>query len=337
MEIGGDWYDAADLGDGRLAVAVGDVVGRGLPAATTMGQLRAALGITALQASDAADAVGILDRYAQRVPGARCTTVAFAVVDPAHRAVSYASAGHPPPLLVTPDGDAVYLEGGRSWPLGIDAPMSRTPAARHDCPPGSLLVLYTDGLVERRGETVDAGLARLRDVVARHWNLPLRRLKQAIFAALVDEPNHRGDDIALVAVRTTGAAETLFVDAFPANRPDQAPARQRMREWLDDVGVRAEQRDAILLAVGEAVANAIDHGSGGDMSQIVRVEAALRDEGFIVSVSDAGRWQPGTEGYFSGRGRGHLLMEALVDDIDIDTDQHGTIVTLQVALDRELV
>ena len=138
MEIGGDWYDAVILDDGRLAVAVGDVVGRGLPAATTMGQFRAALAVTAMQAKDATDAIEILDRYADRIAGARCTTVAFAIVDPESETVSYASAGHPPPLLVLPDGTRRYLEGGRSWPLRVAAPIPRTPAATEPMPAGSL-------------------------------------------------------------------------------------------------------------------------------------------------------------------------------------------------------
>ncbi len=88
-----------------------------------------------------------------------------------------------------------------------------------------------------------------------------------------------------------------------------------------------------MLAVGEAVANAIDHGSARDDSQVVRVEAAVRGDTLIVSVSDSGQWQPGAEGYFTGgRGRGHLLMQALTDDVHIDTDQQGTIVTLVLSM-----
>jgi PAS domain S-box-containing protein len=345
MEIGGDWYDAVDLADGRLAVAVGDVVGRGLPAATVMGQLRAALGITALTASDAADAIRMLDRYALHVPGAHCATVAFAIVDPDAQTVSYATAGHPPPLVVSPRGDVEFLHGGRSWPLGIESKRVRAPADVHRLEPGSLLLLYTDGLVERRGEPMQVGFDRLESVVRRNWNLPLRRLKQAIFGALADVGGESGpprkgltrDDIALVAVRTAGADDLLFADAFRAARSEQAPARRRLRAWLERVGVDGETRDALLLAVGEAIANAIDHGSRGDETQVVKVEVARRDRDILVSVSDTGQWQPGVEGYFTGRGRGHLLMQALVDDVHIDTDHQGTIVTLRLDRQRELV
>ena len=137
MEIGGDWYDGVPLDDGRIAIAVGDVVGRGLAAATTMGQLRAALAVTAMQADDADDAIRILDRYADRIPGAKCATAAIAIIDPAAETVSYASAGHPPPLLALPDGTVRYLEGGRSWPLRVTASIPRPGSATEPMPAGS--------------------------------------------------------------------------------------------------------------------------------------------------------------------------------------------------------
>jgi anti-sigma regulatory factor (Ser/Thr protein kinase) len=189
------------------------------------------------------------------------------------------------------------------------------------------------------------GFDRLEDVVRRNWNLPLRRLKQAIFGALADDggaggtslDGHTRDDIALVAVRTVGASDLLFADAFRAARAEQALARRRLRAWLERAGIDGETRDALLLAVGEAIANAIDHGSGGDESQVVKVEVARRDDDILVSVSDTGQWQPGIEGYFTGRGRGHLLMQALVDEVHIDTDHQGTIVTLRLDRQRERV
>jgi anti-sigma regulatory factor (Ser/Thr protein kinase) len=255
------------------------------------------------------------------------------VVDPNRAIVSYASAGHPPPLLVTPDGEVSFLEGARSWPLGVDVARSRGQAASAALPPGSLLLLYTDGLVERRGESISTGLERLRTVVAQHWNLPLRRLKQAIFGRLVDDMAPvANDDIALVALRTVGSGQLFFADAFHASHTELAPARHRLRDWLDNAGVPVEPRDRLTLAVGEAVANAIDHGSRGDESQIVKVEVALRGSTIMASVSDSGSWQPGIEGFFTGRGRGHLLMQAFTDDVDIDTDQQGTIVTLRLTM-----
>ena len=329
INVGGDWYDALDIGDGRVAVAVGDVVGRGLDAATTAVRLRGALGLAAFDIRGPTEALTVLDRYAQTVRGAPGTTVALAVVDPTRAGVSYACAGHPPPLLVSPTGDVAYLEEGRSWPLGIDVQAPRAQAGQALFPPGSLLLLYTDGLIERRGESLDAGLGRLAQVVTDYWNLPLRRLKQAIFTHLVGDGAQ--DDVALVAVRGVGACPDLFCDAFSAGRDQQTWARQRLRGWLDNVGITGEDRDAVVLAVSEAVSNAIDHGSDRDPSQIVTVELARRQSKIIASVGDRGHWQPGLKALLAGRGRGHLIMEALSDDVDINLDQGGTVVTLQFA------
>jgi len=327
VNVGGDWYDAIDLDDGRIAVAVGDVVGHGLNAVRTAVRLRGGLGLAALGMNDPTDTLGALDRYAATVPGAHCTTVALAVVDPDRARVSYSCAGHPPPLLVSPAGQVTYLEEGRSWPLGARTQRPRTRSGAAPFPPGSLLLLYTDGLIERRHEPLQAGFDRLAEVVASHWNLPLRRLKQAVFSQLLGDGVE--DDVALIAVRSTGACPNLFCDSFPARRGEQKPARQRLRTWLEGAGLPSTDRDAIVLAVGEAISNAIDHGSGSDPTQIVTVELARRGSELTVSIGDRGHWQPGLEGLLLGRGRGHLIMGALADDVDINLDQGGTVVTLQ--------
>jgi anti-sigma regulatory factor (Ser/Thr protein kinase)/PAS domain-containing protein len=332
MQVGGDWYDAVELGDGRLAIAVGDVVGRGLPAATTMGQLRAALGVAAQQATDAADAIKILDRYSEHVPGAVCATVAFGLVDPARHTMTYVTAGHPPPLLVHPDGDSQFLEDAISWPLGVDQHAARRAAAEVAVPAGTLVIFYTDGLVERRSVPMEQGLDRLREVVTRCATLPLRLVKRAIFAELVGDD--ATDDIALVAFRMAGSTPRVFADVLHARAVELAPARRRLRAWLEQAGVTGEPVEDILLAVGEAVANAVEHGST-DASQVVRVEGSAGADELVISVSDSGEWQPGLEGFFTGRGRGHALMSAMADGIEVDGDHNGTIVTLRFSRARQ--
>jgi signal transduction histidine kinase/FixJ family two-component response regulator len=327
INVGGDWYDAVDLSDGRVAVAVGDVVGHGLNAVRTAVRLRDGLGLAVFDTRDPTEALSALDRYAATVRGAQSATVALAVVDPARAVVSYACAGHPPPLLVSPAGHVSYLEQGRSWPLSVDTARPRARPGRAPFPPGSLLLLYTDGLVERRHESLDAGLARLARVVTEHWYLPLRRLKQALFTQLVGDGAE--DDVALVAARSVGACADLYCDAFEARREEQGRARQRLRAWLDGIGIPRKDRDAVLLAVGEAVSNAIDHGSQGDPTQIVTVELARRGPELLASVGDRGHWRPGLERLLIGRGRGHLIMGALAHEVDIDLQEAGTVVTLQ--------
>jgi hypothetical protein len=191
--------------------------------------------------------------------------------------------------------------------------------------------MYTDGLIERRGESVDVGLARLQRVVEEHWNLPLRRLKQAIFGRLVDDAEvAASDDIALVAARTCGSSAAHFVDAIRADVAEGTALRGRLRRWLTDIGVERGACDVILLAVGEAVANAIDHGARRDSSRVVTIELAEREGRIVAAVSDTGVWQSGIEGFFTGRGRGHQIMQALADDVSIESDQHGTIVILDL-------
>jgi anti-sigma regulatory factor (Ser/Thr protein kinase) len=260
------------------------------------------------------------------VPGANCATVAFGLIDPVRGSMNYVTAGHPPPLLVDPDGTAAFLDGAVSWPLGVDLDAARVPSAEIDVPPGALLVFYTDGLVERRDEPMERGLARLRDVVARNATMPLRLLKQAIFSELVDD--RATDDIALVVLRIAGTTRNVYATAMPADATELAPTRRRFRSWLAQAGVAGPEAEDVLLAVGEALANAIEHGSV-ERAQIIRLEATTSGRELVVSVSDTGRWQPGLEGYFSGRGRGHVLMDALADSLDVDGDQHGTIVTLR--------
>jgi signal transduction histidine kinase/serine phosphatase RsbU (regulator of sigma subunit)/DNA-binding NarL/FixJ family response regulator len=330
LEIGGDWYDVVDIPDGRLALAVGDVVGRGLAAATTMGQLRAALGMTALQATGPVDALDALERFAEHVPGASCATVAFAIVDPVAASLSYSCAGHPPPLLVSPEGDVRYLEGSRSWPLGAGPPVRAIEPAAAPFPAGALLLLYTDGLVERRGESIAVGLERLRDALRQCWYLPVGKLTREITRVMLGDDGHYHDDVALVAVRAVGACNEIFSDVYPAVPSELAASRVRLRDWLGARGLDHDACAAALVAIGEACANAIDHGSKRDDRQTIAVEVSARDGALVATVSDSGTWQTGLEGFFAGRGRGHTLMQALADDVTIETGHQGTSVTLRL-------
>ncbi|HST66494.1 MAG TPA: SpoIIE family protein phosphatase, partial [Mycobacteriales bacterium] len=163
LEVGGDWYDVLALPDGRVGLTVGDVVGRGLLAATTMGQLRSALAALALSAESPARVLDGLERFAWQIEGARLATVAYAVLDPVGGTLTYACAGHPPPLVVEPDGTARFLDDGRSPLLCALPPGSTGPRAEGGTvlEPGARLLLYSDGLVERRRESLNVGLDRL--------------------------------------------------------------------------------------------------------------------------------------------------------------------------------
>ena len=160
LEVGGDWYDAVEQADGSVVVMVGDVVGRGLSAATAMGQLRSAMSALALAVERPRDILAALDRYAPQIDGARLATIAIARIDPLNHVFQYASAGHMPGVVVMPGGATELLEPDRSLPLDA-LPEAPRDEIEHAFPPGATLVLYTDGLVERRGESLDVGFRRL--------------------------------------------------------------------------------------------------------------------------------------------------------------------------------
>ncbi|GHB76014.1 hypothetical protein GCM10010306_082380 [Streptomyces umbrinus] len=202
LNVCGDWYDLIDLDGDRLAAAVGDVVGHGLEAAGVMGQLRSALSAAIRATGRPADALTTLAQHAHTVEGALATTAVQAVIDRAAHTVTYSCAGHPPPLLAHPDGTVELLDTATDPPLAAsDDTIPRTQATV-SYTPGATLVLYTDGLIERRGEDIDQGLNRLTHSLKHHHTLPPEPLADAILTDLVPAPR-RGpdDDTALVVIR----------------------------------------------------------------------------------------------------------------------------------------
>ena len=160
---GGDWFEAVPVDDQVVAV-VGDVVGHGAEASAVMGQLRAVLVEFLLDGDDLTTALARLDRFASRMPGARGATVCLAVVDPRDRSVRYACAGHPSPLVVAADGTTRYLSAPGGGPLGLAGP--RPLVGRATLDPGDVLLLFSDGLVERSGQDQSVGLAELAEVAS---------------------------------------------------------------------------------------------------------------------------------------------------------------------------
>ena len=172
LEVGGDWYDAIVLPNGRLGLVVGDVVGKGVRAAATMGQLRNAIRAFSLDRLKPTTTLGRLSRLVEEVIETSFATVVYAELDPETGVCRYASAGHPPPLVATLDGAVEYLEGGRGLPLGTGTSTSYRQAVA-ELPHGAVLVFYTDGLIERRGRSLDEGFERLRAAVATGPRTPI--------------------------------------------------------------------------------------------------------------------------------------------------------------------
>jgi sigma-B regulation protein RsbU (phosphoserine phosphatase) len=195
LEVGGDWHDAFALPDDKVGIVVGDVVGRGLEAATAMGQLRSAVRALAGARHSPQAVLRHLDTFVEEVPTARYATLAYAEVDPAAGSVVLAAAGHLPPVLFG-DGDPRLFDGGRSTPLGITTPALPRTDATFTLAPGAGFVLYTDGLVERRDESIDTGLERL--LAATHATVTPAELLQELLA---DRPGD--DDVCILVLRRT--------------------------------------------------------------------------------------------------------------------------------------
>ena len=335
LEVGGDWYDAIALDGGRLAVAVGDVVGKGAAAAAAMGQLRSAARALLLEGHGPAQVLTNLDAFAQRIPDARCSTVLCALIDPADGTVCYSSAGHPPAILdageLDDPGGQRYelLEGAQSVPLAVVAGLER-PETTLTLPPGSTLLLYTDGLVERRGRSIDVGIKAAAAVLSNARGLRLAECAELITSELVDRAHD--DDVAFLIYRyapaagaTAGAAAPLSVD-LPADPDELYGLRITLRDWFTALGLGALAATELLHAIGEVASNAIEHGSRLDPDRNVAI-TGQQDPGWIrVAITDRGQWvEPPAD---SGRGRGLTLARALVDQLEISTTGAGTTVHL---------
>ncbi len=200
LNVCGDWYDTVDMSAGRFSVAVGDVVGHGLMAATVMGRLRSALSAATRAVHGPAQALEILGLYARSVEGALAATAVQVLVDCRNHLLIYSSAGHPPPVVLHPDGACDLLDQATDPPLGARPEHVPRPQATTTYTPGDTLLLYTDGLIERRGEDIDVGLTRLTDMLATCTGFGAEHLADAVLARL-DLASGAGDDIAMVVVR----------------------------------------------------------------------------------------------------------------------------------------
>jgi PAS domain S-box-containing protein len=324
LEVGGDWYDVITLDGDRIGIVVGDCVGRGLAAAAVMGQLRSACRALLLEASSPSHTLTALDRFAVQVPDALCTTVFCGVLDPATGALTYSSAGHPPATLIHPDGTSESLDAGGSVPLAVRVPEAR-PEATTVVPIGSLLMLYTDGLVERRHESLDDGVDRATGVAHDAHDAELSDLASTLMSSLRPADGYE-DDVALLLYRRTVPPLTLEFEAHPGSL---AATRHWLRAWLADARLDEDLEQDVLVATGEACANAVEHAYTGGTGPNALLSVRLTGAHLVVTIADHGRWkQPPPDNHVL-RGRGMPMMEALADAVTIRHDTEGTTVTLE--------
>ncbi|MGX6605061.1 SpoIIE family protein phosphatase [Micromonosporaceae bacterium Da 78-11] len=328
LEVGGDWFDAFLITVDKLAVVVGDVVGRGIDAATTMGQLRSAVRALASAEAGPARLLEGLDRFVERVESARMATIAYAEINLISGEMTYACAGHLPPLLHEPAGSPEFLLQGRSAPLGSRAGDTVRTEQRRRLRSGSRMLLYTDGLIERRTRPIDQGFEVLAREYSRRRDAPLKGLAAGLADTLVGRDN--ADDVCLLCL-TLGTEERIE-RTIGADRAQIALLRADLRAWLGSHGVDTPAREAIVLACSEAVANSIEHGYRDNPFGMINVVATVTTDAVEVRVADHGTWRgPVTD---VARGRGLQMIRESMDQVLFDRSD-GTVVTMRRSLQED--
>ena len=325
-EVGGDWYDVIALGAGRLAIVIGDVMGRGVPAAALMGQLRTATRTCARLDLRPGEVIDVLDGLLRDLDQDSIATCIYAAFDPHTRVLELASAGHLPPLVRSPDGAVAPLAMEVGAPLGLSEP-SREVSVRLQ--PGALLALYTDGLVEVRGSDLDAGIDDLSRIISAGPS-DLDELADVVMRRMTGEGSD--DDVALLLARVPADVDarsrTVLLEV-PRERSQMFDVREQarlaMRAWqlLDEV-----VHTATLLAT-ELTTNAIVHGQ-----HPVELRLRLNRDRLVVEAADAGQHMPRRRraGTYDEGGRGLHLVATLADRWGFRATDDGKVVWAEIDL-----
>ena len=322
MEVGGDWFDMFQLGDGRVVLVMGDVVGRGVRAAALMGKLRTSLEAYAFDGRSPEEVVERLHWLMERQHRAEMATLLYVVIEPDRTSAELASAGHMPLLIRAANGEAHFVGQGVSPPLGA-LPFVRFQTSRVDLEAASALLLFTDGLVEVRGTSIELRLEELRRAVDSGPSAP-DALCDALLEQMLghEEPQ---DDVALLVLDLSPLPAQGFTLDLPAEPEALSSVRQSLERWLSEAGTSRTDTHAIKVACGEACANAIEHAyRPGDAA--FRIEASRVDSDVLIVIRDFGGWR---EPRGTDRGRGLPLMEALMDSVQVDPSSQGTTVQLR--------
>ncbi|OSC41562.1 SpoIIE family protein phosphatase [Mycobacterium decipiens] len=336
---GGDWFDALALGD-RLVLVVGDVVGHGVAAAAVMSQLRTALRMQISAGHTIVEALEAVDRFHEQVPGSKSATMCVGSLDFTSGEFQYCTAGHPPPLLVTADGSARYVEPSGAGPLGSGTGF---PVRDEVLNIGDAILFYTDGLIERPGRALEASTAEFADLAASIAGggggfvldapaRPIDRLCSQTLELLLRSTGYN-DDVTLLAMQRRAPTPLLHI-TLDATITAARTVRARLREWLAEIGADHSDITDVVHAISEFVENVVEHAYAADVSEGIVVEAALSGDGNLrASVIDRGQWKDHRDREH-GRGRGLAMAEALVSEARITHGTGGTTATLTHRLSR---
>jgi serine phosphatase RsbU (regulator of sigma subunit)/anti-sigma regulatory factor (Ser/Thr protein kinase) len=329
VKIGGDWYDVFQLTNGRIAFVIGDVVGRGVLAASVMAEIRTAVRAYMAQGDKLTEVVSMLNELLVSMGRSRGATLTILELDPEAEELEAVTAGHLPPLLIEPNGHVLLLEQTHGPPVGIRIG-HHYHAWRYPFPTGSRLLLYTDGLIERRDESIDEGFQRLTVAAHAAAQRTDSSFADRVYRALRDESSLE-DDIALLAIEALPLEDTLEM-TLPARPNTLGGLRNTLGRWLQAAGANENELFDITLSASEAATNAIEHAYGArEASFTVRCEHDGQE--VTVTVRDIGRWRTARP---QGGGRGLEIMRSLVDCVQVNSDEEGTVVTMTKRLSHEV-
>jgi serine phosphatase RsbU (regulator of sigma subunit)/anti-sigma regulatory factor (Ser/Thr protein kinase) len=318
--VGGDWYDVLDLKNQCVGFVIGDVAGHGMAAATFMGQLRSAIRAYAIDSDGPAEVITKLAEFSDRMHS-RMATVIYATLNLSTWEVRFARAGHPYPLLLRSDGTAEFLSDSGGPPLGTAGGQPYDEQAV-TLSSGESLLLYTDGLIERRGHQLSEGETALVEIATASPDEP--ELKCQAITSRLTQDIAIPDDIAVLVVQTVGLHELLEVEV-PAEPAQLATARHLIRRWVEANDGTDDDCAAFAIALSEACANSIEHAYG-PVNATIDLRASLLNGIATVTIQDHGEWREPRGG---NRGRGIPIMREFMDDVSIERSERGTRVDLR--------
>lgn len=325
--VGGDWFDVIALSADRVALVIGDVMGRGIDAAAVMGQLRAAIQAYAVMDLPPAQVLDQLNRLVCQLPHEQIATCVYAVYDPSEGTLRWANAGHLPPAMVAPDGAVTLLEADLGMPLGVDRAIFADMA--RPMPEGARLLLYTDGLVECRDTPLHDRLGRLRavlaDLCAPETAVDVREGCERLAREMLTGAEH--DDVAVLFVAArpaeTQKAEVALSPTLEAARAARRFAMSTIDQWgLEKLG------DSIISIVSELVTNAVEHAAPPIELRLRRRPGAVMVE---VADGDGRLARPTPTGAADERHRGLVIVATLAARWGVRPTGTGKVVWAEVA------
>jgi anti-sigma regulatory factor (Ser/Thr protein kinase)/putative methionine-R-sulfoxide reductase with GAF domain len=317
--VGGDWYDVIELPRGLVGLAIGDVVGHGVRAAALMGQLRTALHSYALEGQGPARTLELVDRFVQSMGEYAMATAAYAVFDPETGRLRVATAGHLPPIIIS-GRDAKTLDLTPGAPLG-GFPYGSCPEQEFSVGTGETIVLYTDGLVERRGVALNEGINLLTEVL-RGATSAEDACRRAVDEMVPEEG--LGDDLAILGLTNVPVPAELRLD-LPADPQVLSGTRRLLRRWLRDRGAEEPIISEIALAANEACANAIEHAYPPGPASF-ELHATTAGDEIVITIRDTGQWRPPRG---ESRGRGLTIIDGAMDSLKINRGEDGTEIVMR--------